>query len=137
MVTTPLSLPNMLAVKMSYDGERQKVLAQNIASMDAPNYKAVDLMPLDFKNVLAAQTQKVSLATTSDMHMTGGRSYTPMFRSVASRNTFERTPVGSTSVVEEQMMKVAENAADYTLSTNLYKKIGNLFREAMDLQPTT
>jgi len=136
MSAMPLSLPDMLTVKMSYDGERQKVLAQNIASMDTPDYKAVDLMPLDFKNVLAAKTQQVSMAITSDQHMVGGRPYTQMFRSVVSRNTFERTPVGSTSVVEEQMMKVAENATDYTLSTSLYKKIGNLFKEAMGLQPS-
>jgi hypothetical protein len=34
------------------------------------------------------------------------------------------------------MMKVAETATDYTLSTSLYKKIGNLFKEAMGLQPS-
>ena len=126
----------MLAIKMSYDGERQKVLAQNIASIDTPNYKAQDLVPLDFKNVLAAQTQQVSMTVTSDMHMTGGLPYTQRFRSIASRNTFERTPVGSTVVVEEQMLKVAQNATDYQMTTNLYKKVGNFLKEALGLQPT-
>ena len=136
MSTMPLSLTDMLAVKMNYDGERQKVLAQNLASIDTPDYKAQDLMPLDFKNVLAAQTQQVSLTVTSGLHMNGGLPYTQRFRSVAIRNAFERTPVGSTSVVEEQMMKVAENATDYQMTTNLYAKISNLFKEAMGLQGT-
>ena len=48
------------------------------------------------------------MTITSGLHMTGGHPYTPRFRSVSMKNTFERTPVGSTVVVEEQMMKVAE-----------------------------
>jgi len=136
MSTAPLSLPDMLAVKMSYDGERQKVLAQNVASIDTPNYKAVDLVPLDFRNVLKAQTAQVSMSVTSDMHMNGGLPYTQRFRSTPLLHPFERTPVGSTVVVEEQMMKVAENATDYQLSTSLYAKISNLFKESMGLQPT-
>jgi flagellar basal-body rod protein FlgB len=136
MSAAPLSLPEMLAVKMSYDGERQKVLAQNIASMDTPDYKAQDLTPLNFKNVLAAQTQQVNMALTEGGHMNGAQPYTQRFRSVDMHNTFERTPVGSTSIVEEQMMKVAENATDYQMSTNLYKKIGNLFKQALGLQPS-
>lgn len=136
MTTTPLSLPDMLSVQMSYDAERQKMLSQNIASIDTPDYKAQDLMPLDFKNVLKAKTQQVNIAVTSDLHMNGTRPYTQVFRNVNSRNTFERTPVGSTVVVEEQMMKVAENATNYQMTTSLYKKIGNLLKEAMGLQPS-
>jgi flagellar basal body rod protein FlgB len=39
-------------------------------------------------------------------------------------------------VVEEQMMKVAQNATDYQMITNLYKKVGNLFKEALGLSPS-
>lgn len=131
-----LSLKDMLTIKMQYDGERQKVLAQNIASIDTPDYKAQDLVPLDFKNVLAAQTQQVGMAVTSAGHMNGGRPYTTRFRSMAIRNAFERTPVGSTVVVEQQMMKVAENATDYQMTTSLYAKIGNLQKLALGLQGT-
>jgi flagellar basal-body rod protein FlgB len=135
MSATPLNLPQMLATRMSYDGERQKVLSQNIASIDTPGYKAQDLVPLNFKNVLAAKTQQITMAVTSDKHINGMLPYTQMFRNATSRNTFERTPVGSTVVVEEQMMKVAENATDYQMTSSLYKKVSNLFKEALGLQP--
>ncbi len=129
-----LGLNDLLQVKMSYDGERQKILAQNISSIDTPNYKAQDLVPLDFKDVLSAQEHQVSMTVTSDMHMNGTHAYTPRFRNSPIKNTFERTPVGSTVVVEEQMMKVAENATDYQMTTSLYAKIGALFKSALGLQ---
>ncbi len=135
MTSPSLSLTDMIPIKLAYDGERQKVLAQNIASIDTPDYKAQDLVPLDFKNVLAAQTQQISMTVTSGLHMTGAAPYTPRFRSMDLRNAFERTPVGGTVVVEEQMMKVAENAGDYQMTTNLYTKIGNMFKEGLDMAP--
>jgi flagellar basal-body rod protein FlgB len=136
MAITGLNLNDMLEARMAYDSERQKVLAQNVANIDTPGYQAQDLVPLNFKNVLAAQTQQVSLAVTSDKHMNGSKAYTQRFRSDAMRNTFERSPTGGTVVSEEQMMKVAQNATDYQMTTNLYKKVGNLFREALSLQPS-
>ncbi|HEU5046577.1 MAG TPA: flagellar basal body rod protein FlgB [Rickettsiales bacterium] len=131
-----LNLTDMVQVKMHYDAERQKVLAQNIASKGIPGYKAQDLVPLDFSNVLKSQTSKVNLATTSAMHLAGGTSYTPKFLTVTESNPFDMTSTGNTVVTEEQMMKVAQNSLDYQMSTNLYKKINNLFKEALGLQPS-
>jgi len=136
MTVSGLKLNDMLEAKMAYDAERQKVLAQNIASIDSPGYQAQDLVPLNFKNVLSTQTSKVGMAVTSDMHMNGSKPRTQRFRSETAHNTFERTPTGNTIVVEEQMMKVAQNATDYQMTTSLYKKINNLFKEALGLQPS-
>jgi flagellar basal-body rod protein FlgB len=136
MITTGLNLNDMLEVKMSYDAERQKVLAQNIASIDTPGYQAEDLVPLDFQNVLAAQNRRVNMARTSVMDMDGTLAYTQRFRDTADTHPYEITPTGGTVVVEEQMMKVAQNATDYQMITNLYKKVGNLFKEALGLSPS-
>lgn len=130
-----IGLINMLETKLTYDAERQKLLAQNIANIDTPGYKAKDLQPLDFRNVLAAQTSHIPLAATNPMHLNGGRAGVGKFRAVTSRDTFERTPTGGTVVVEEQMMKVAQNATDYQMTTGLYKKVHNLFRQALGLAP--
>ena len=130
----PINLTDMINVKLAYSAERQKVLAQNIASIDTPGYRAQDLKPLDFGNVMAAHTRKIQLAVTSDLHMNGMNGNRQNFMNTVPRNAFERTPTGSTDVVEEQMMKVSQNATDYQEAANLYKKIGNLFREALGLQ---
>lgn len=129
-----MSLTDMIRVKLAYSAERQQVLAQNIASIDTPGYRALDLKPLDFGNVLAAQSRKVALAVTSDRHMNGTNSHAQTFMNTVPRNAFERTPTGSTDVVEEQMMNVSENATEYQKVTNLYKKVSNLFKEALGLQ---
>jgi flagellar basal-body rod protein FlgB len=136
MVGASLDLVEMLKVKMAYDGERQKVLAQNIANIDTPGYRASDLKPLSFENELAMETARVPLAVTSPMHMNSSTHSTGRFRTEISKNTFERTPTGGTVVIEEQMMKVAQNATDYQMTTSLYKKVGNLFRQALGLSPT-
>lgn len=136
MTVTSLSLNDMLETKMVYDGERQKVLAQNMANKDIPGYKAQDLVPLDFSNVLAAQNSKINLAVTSPMHFTTPQQFTQRFTATAQKNSFEESSTGNTVVTEEQMMKVAQNAIDYQMSTSLYKKVGNLFKEALGLQPS-
>lgn len=135
-MATALDLTAMLEVRMSYDAERQKVLAQNIANIDTPGYRAQDLVPLDFRNVLAAQTHQVPMMVTSALHKNGNMPYTQQFRSADQRNSFEITPTGGSVVSEEQMIKVAQNAADYQMTTSLYKKVGNLFKEALGLAPS-
>ncbi len=137
MSAQALGLMDMLKAEMSYSAERQKVLAQNIASIDIPGYKALDLKPLDFKNVLSLQNTQLGLTVTSDKHLNGSHPLTARFKSEVERDPFERNPTGGTVVVEEQMMKVADNATHYQMSTGLFKKINNLYREALGLPAIT
>jgi len=130
-----LNLNDMLELKMQYDSERQKVLAQNIANKDIPGYRAQDLKPLDFSNILAAQTSKVSMLLTSPRHMGPVKTPAQQFLHTPNGDPFEVSPTGNSVVTEEQMMKVAQNSMDFQMSTDLYKKIGNLFKEALSLQP--
>ncbi len=130
------NLTDMLELKMQYDSERQKVLARNIAGKDIPDYKAMDLVPLDFKNVLASETGRVNLAITSDKHLAGFKAAGQNFASMVQKHTFDSTITGNTVSTEEQMMKVAQNAMDFQMSADLYKKVGNLFKEALGLQPS-
>lgn len=134
MSITPLNLTDMIESKMVYDGERQKVLAQNIASKDVPGYKAQDLAPLDFANMLKAETSKISMAATSPNHFTVGKQHAQRFMATDQSSSYEATATGNTVVTEEQMMKVAQNAIDYQMSTNLYTKINTLFKAALDVQ---
>lgn len=130
-------LIGMLKTRMGYDAERQKVLAQNIANIDTPGYRARDLKPLDFGNELAAQSAHVPLTVTNSMHINGSKPSAGAFRTEVSRHTFERNPTGNTVVLEEQMMKISQNATDYQMATGLYKKVHNLFRQALGLSPTS
>ena len=45
--------------------------------------------------------------------------------------SYEVLPSGNSVVMEDQMMKVASNNADYQLATNIYRKMTGLFRTAL------
>jgi len=134
MTATQVGLEEMLETRMRYAGERQKVLAENVASVGIPHYKAKDLAPLDFNHLVNNQSYNVDLKITQKGHLSGINLHPTSFLAVKQRETFDQTATGNNSVVEEQMMKTAKNAADYQLSSTLYKKIGNLFKEALGLQ---
>ncbi|MEI7669018.1 MAG: flagellar basal body rod protein FlgB [Pseudomonadota bacterium] len=129
-----MNLLDMLKTRMQYDGERQKIIAQNIANVGIPGQKARDLAPLNFNNVLANEVSKTDLKVTSTGHLSGAKAHTKKFYDIKQKDSFDVTSTGNNIVVEEQMMKSAQNAADYQMATNLYKKIGNLFKAALGLQ---
>lgn len=135
MSNTGLDLSEMIKVKMAYSSELQKTLAQNVANVDTPGYRAKDLEPLNFKNMLGAKMSSVPMALTSPMHQLGSKGQPGAFHSQLQKSSFEVTPTGGTVVVEEQMMKVAQNATDYQMTTSLYNKIGNMYKVALGLSP--
>ena len=49
MSLSSMSIFAMAQSKMSWLGQRQTVLAQNIANADTPSYRAKDLEALDFQ----------------------------------------------------------------------------------------
>lgn len=60
MTTENLTLMTGLLKKIDWLEERQKVLAQNIANADTPNYQAQDVAPLDFKELVDISERKTS-----------------------------------------------------------------------------
>ncbi len=94
-MTAPLNLRDMLEIKMQYDGERQKVLAQNIANKDVPGYKTHDLQRLDFKNMVAAHSSALAMTTPSPMHFSGINSGGGSFPTVKPHNSFDMDITGN------------------------------------------
>lgn len=120
----------MLSTKMDYLVQRQRVLSENIANSDTPNYQAKDLKPLEFEKVLRGEQAKLTMAQTSGQHMAApGDSDT--FSSAKSKHVYEVTPDGNGVVLEEQLMKVDVTRADYQLATNLFRKYQNLYKMAL------
>jgi flagellar basal-body rod protein FlgB len=127
-----LPLFSAISRKMNWLSARQKLLAQNVANVDTPQYKATDLKPLDFKNELArtaglaseggqAQWGQLQLASTSDSHLQAPPP-DPSLDNSAVKETEERDISGNTVSIEGEMMKISETTTDYELITNLYKK---------------
>lgn len=115
---------------MRYLGERQSLIAQNIANANTPDYRAQDLKPVDFSNVLAKENGKLQMAATQAGHMqpaSGGGH----FDSFEKRNGFETTISGNNVVMEEEMQKMSDTNLNYQETTALYKKMTDIVRLAI------
>ena len=121
----------MMKAKMGYHAERQDQLSRNVANIDTPGYKARDLRPLDFERMAMIESRRLNVRATNSGHITDTKKDVEDFRSDKSRETYETTPVENNIVLEEQMMKVAENQMEYQKVTNLYSKTTSLFKTAI------
>jgi flagellar basal-body rod protein FlgB len=106
--------------RMSWLGERQSVLAQNIANADTPGYAAKDLKTPDFSALVAHGGQRLPMAVTDPGHIVPVQA-SGTFKEVPQK-TGERAPNGNSVQLEDQMMKVSDTANDYALTTTLYKQ---------------
>lgn len=117
------SLFAALKTKMRWHEARQGVLAENVANAQTPNFRAHDLMAVELSSPAAGPVQ------TNARHMTlASVDATGRARSV---DGFERTPDGNTVVLEEQMMKAAQNQMDHQMAAMLYQKSLGLLRTAL------
>jgi flagellar basal-body rod protein FlgB len=133
-----LTLMSAMLTKLNWMEERQKVLGQNIANADTPNYQPQDVKTPDFKSMLKNSASPASLASTAlavtdPKHMsaggTSGSSATmPLTR---QKFTYETSPSGNAVVLEEQLMKMSQNYTDYQFTANLYHKNMQMLKSAV------
>ena len=62
MAITDLPLFSMLRTRMQWHQERQRLLAENVANADTPNYRPRDLAPLQFDRPAPASRRSGSSA---------------------------------------------------------------------------
>ncbi len=127
-----LPIFSALTQRLSWLGQRQNVLAQNVANADTPRYRARDLKQLDFNAELGAtmQSSRVQLASTSPGHIAApaGESAT---HPQMPRGGFETKPSGNAVVLEEEMMKVAQTQMDHQTATSLYARGLTMLKTAL------
>jgi flagellar basal-body rod protein FlgB len=126
-----LPLFSMISQRLGWLTERQKVLAENVANIDTPGYRARDLKPVDFGKLAAQAIDRLQPAATNPRHMaasgTGATARTEFTPPIAG----EATLSGNTVSIESEMMKVAETAMDHQLITNLYRKHVGMLRAVL------
>jgi flagellar basal-body rod protein FlgB len=141
-----LPLFSAMTRRMSWLGQRQQVLAQNIANVDTPGYTAQDLKEPNFNDLLRGASPSgsgiaggavgtggmsgghLTMVTTSPGHIGGANPAKPVAEKAPDS---ERKTSGNTVVLEDQMMKVSKTAMDFQLATNLYRKHLNMIKTAL------
>jgi flagellar basal-body rod protein FlgB len=125
MLISDIPILSMLRTRMQWHQERQRVLAENVANADTPNYRARDVAPPDFTRALEGSS--LTLATTDPAHIGGGNG--SRFAD-ATETHFETRPRGNTVTHEEEMLKLAGNQMDYDAVAALYTHSLNLIKTA-------
>ena len=125
MAITDLTLFSMLRTRMQWHQERQKILAENVANADTPNFRPRDLTPLQFDRMQPMRAT-VALDLTEPGHIAsadGGSS--------RSAGGYELRPTGKAINLEDEMIKVSANQMDYQAATTLYTRSLNLIKTAI------
>lgn len=118
-----------LTRRMNWLSDRQTVLAENVANANTPGYTEKDLKAPDFSALVGKAASSVQLAATEPGHFLAPASGSGIPGTIDT--TTDRTLNGNGVSIEAQMMKVSENAADYALTTTLYKQNLALFKTVL------
>ncbi len=119
MPITDIPILSMLRERMEWHQERQRVLAENVANADTPNYHAKDLAPPDFSREIQLAT--LSLDRTSPLHINAPAGDGSAFAADSS-GRYQIRPRGNSVTHEDEMLKVASNQMDYEAVTSLYTR---------------
>jgi len=135
----------MLKGRLGYLGDREKVLAENIANASTPDYAPKDLKPFAFQAAMAdqgvggaasgaqvtgAQAVAGGMALTQAQHMPLSRKGVTHGKVAKGQNDSEVTLDGNAVVLEEQMIKLTESRMDYDAAIGFYQKSLGLLRMA-------
>lgn len=132
MPVSDIPLFSMLRTRMQWHQERQKVLAENVANADTPNFRTRDLKPLDFGREVRTAGQvagQVRVASTNPAHITGSAGNGAF--AAGGNAKYDVKPGGNAVNLEDEMMKVASNQMDYQAAISLYSRSMGLFRTAL------
>jgi flagellar basal-body rod protein FlgB len=133
MAITDIPILSMLRTRLDWSQARQRLLAENVANGDTPNFRARDLAPLKFDDPArnaSTMVSSISLTRTDSGHIEGvGLSQSPFAN--ANARIYEVRPAGNAVNLEEEMMKVASNQMDFQAATALYTRSLNLIKTAL------
>jgi flagellar basal-body rod protein FlgB len=122
MSISDLPVLSALRTKMQWHQERQRILSENVANSDTPNFKPRDLVEPKFDKTGAPVgtmgTLPMMQTSTSDIAPFGGGDSFDQNK----RAGFETRPAGNAVSLEDEMTKSAANQMDYAAVTQLYSK---------------
>jgi len=132
MSINDLPMLSALRTRMQWHQERQRVLSENVANSDTPNFKPRDLVEPKFDATGASAGGMGSLAMmrTSSSHIApagGGAESFEQNKKVG----FETRPAGNAVSLEDEMLKVSANQMDYAAVSSLYSKSLHLLKTAI------
>lgn len=130
------ALVGTIAQAMRHLGERQRVIAQNIANSDTPGYRAQELAPESFAAMVdggakaGVSVPRPHISLSDGMQRLGAKQ-PDTGRIIADPDIAEVKPDGNTVTLEDQVLKMGQIQADYAALAGLYRKQMALTRSAL------
>jgi len=113
---------------MQWHQQRQRVLAENVANADTPNYQPRDLVRPTAEGLAASVRPGLTMVRTDPAHI--GFSGESDF-GADRKGGIETRPSGNAVSLDEEMLKVAQNQMDYQAATSLYSRSLGLLKTAI------
>ncbi len=119
--------------KLDHTSQRQRILAENIANSDVPDYAPRDLKPFTFDQQLktAQAAQSVGIERTSSAHLDLAKGAAPPVGSEVGSPDSEVRLDGNHVVLEEQMVKMNTAQGDYAAAVSFYEQSLGLLKTAI------
>jgi flagellar basal-body rod protein FlgB len=134
MDVSNIPLLSLLKERMSWLGQRQDVLSQNIANADTPGYTARDVKPMDFeqalRNVTTGNKFSGALMIDDPRHLAPAPQSSSILDDIETPDV-ESNPTGNSVSLEDEMIKVSDTQAQYQAATNLYAKAIDMMKTAI------
>ncbi|MCC6676966.1 MAG: hypothetical protein IT436_07470 [Phycisphaerales bacterium] len=135
-LTSSGSMP-ALEMTLRFAGQRQKIIAHNIANLTTPDFRPVDVSPQVFQSTLArAIEERRSRGGLGPLPIGSSREIRQ--RGDGSLELNPRTPSGGVLAhdrnnrdLERMMQDLAENTAVFRTASDLYKNRSDLLRSAI------
>jgi flagellar basal-body rod protein FlgB len=128
MPISEIPIFSMLKTKLHWSQERQRLLAENVANADTPEFKPSDLAPPKF-DARPSGVAPLTLLRTSPAHLASADSAAAF--DLQPGRDFEIVPTGNAVSLEDEMMKVAANQMDFQAATTLYTRGLGLIKTAI------
>lgn len=129
-----------LELTAKFAGERQRVIASNIANLSTPNYVQLDLSPAEFQRVLRDAVEKRRAGQTSELKLTGSREVAqdPRVRGSEGVRFTPTAPSGNILMhdrndrdVERLMQANVENVGVFRVAVDLLKSRYDVLKAAI------
>ena len=122
--TGPIALAEQ---RLRWAEARQRVLAQNIANADTPNYRPSDMQP--FAKVLSGKLKERQLVATNANHLQGTRQQDG--RTLKERLSATRDPNGNAVSLEREALRVADTDSAHATALSVRRRYMSMFMTAL------
>lgn len=122
----------MISQRLGWLTERQRVLSENVANADTPDYRPRDLKELKFEQMLRGASHSIPVARTDGKHFSPNAQRNGLGPGdMSSEKPHETTLSGNAVTLDVELMKISQTAHDHQLASGLYRKHLNLFRAVL------